>query len=29
MLGVALIVSDDHSGLRTAKEAVLPGVPWQ
>ena len=29
MLGVALIVSDDHSGLRAAREAVLPGVPWQ
>jgi len=29
MLGVALIVSDDHSSLRAAREAVLPGVPWQ
>jgi putative transposase len=29
MLGVSLVVSDDHSGLRAAREAVLPGVPWQ
>jgi transposase-like protein len=29
MLGVSLVISDDHSGLRAAREAVLPGVPWQ
>lgn len=29
MVGVTLVVSDDHSGLRAAREAVLPGVPWQ
>ena len=26
---VALIVSDDHSGLRAARRAVFPSVPWQ
>ena len=26
---VQLIVSDDHSGLRAAKSAVFPSVPWQ
>ena len=29
MHGVQLIVSDSHSGLRAAREATLPGVPWQ
>lgn len=29
MHGVRLVVSDDHEGLRAAREAVLPGVPWQ
>ncbi|MFM7074479.1 MAG: IS256 family transposase [Planctomycetaceae bacterium] len=29
MVGVKLVASDDHSGLRAAREAVLPGVPWQ
>jgi transposase-like protein len=29
MKGVRLIVSDDHSGLKAARKAVLPGVPWQ
>ncbi len=27
--GVKLIVSDDHSGLRAAKKAVMPSIPWQ
>jgi len=27
--GLKLVVSDDHSGLRAAREAVFPGVPWQ
>ena len=27
--GPKLVVSDDHSGLRAAREAVFPGVPWQ
>ena len=29
MHGVKLIVSDSHEGLRAAREAVLPGIPWQ
>lgn len=29
MRGVRLIVSDSHDGLRAAREATLPGVPWQ
>ena len=29
MYGVKLIVSDSHDGLRAAREAILPGVPWQ
>lgn len=29
MKGVRLIASDDHSGLKAARQAVLPGVPWQ
>jgi len=29
MKGVRLIASDDHSGLKAARKAVLPGVPWQ
>jgi putative transposase len=29
MQGIQLIVSDDHSGLRAARRAVLGGVPWQ
>ena len=24
-----MIISDDHAGLKTARESVLPGVPWQ
>ena len=29
MHGVRLIVSDSHEGLRSAREAALPGIPWQ
>jgi len=29
MHGVRMIVSDSHAGLRAAREAVFPGVPWQ
>ena len=29
MRGVRLVVSDSHDGLRAAREAVLPGIPWQ
>jgi putative transposase len=27
--GLVLIISDDHAGLRAAREARFPGVPWQ
>ncbi len=27
--GVELVVSDDHLGLKAARQAVLGGVPWQ
>ena len=27
--GVRLIVSDDHAGLKAARRATLPSVPWQ
>lgn len=27
--GMKLIVSDDHAGLKAARRAVLPSVPWQ
>lgn len=27
--GVRLIISDDHAGLRQARQAVLGGIPWQ
>ena len=27
--GVELVVSDDHAGLRKARQAVFTGVPWQ
>ncbi len=27
--GVELIISDAHSGLQTARQEVLPAVPWQ
>ena len=29
MHGVRLVVSDSHDGLRAAREAALPGIPWQ
>ena len=29
MRGVRLIVSDDHAGLKSARKAVFPSVPWQ
>jgi len=27
--GVKLVISDDHAGLKAARRAVLPSVPWQ
>jgi len=29
MHGVKLVVSDDHAGLKAARRAVMPSVPWQ
>ncbi len=29
MRGLRLIISDDHSGLKKARMAVFPSVPWQ
>jgi transposase-like protein len=29
LTGVELLVSDDHAGLRMARAAVFPAVPWQ
>lgn len=29
MHGVELIISDDHSGLRKARQALFTGIPWQ
>jgi putative transposase len=29
LTGVSLITSDDHTGLKAARAAVLPEVPWQ
>jgi transposase-like protein len=29
MKGVRYLVSDDHTGLRAARQATLPSVPWQ
>ena len=29
MRGVQLIISDDHSGLKVARQAVMGGIPWQ
>jgi len=29
MHGVKLVVSDDHAGLKAARHAAMPGVPWQ
>jgi len=27
--GVKIVISDDHSGLRAAREACFAGIPWQ
>jgi transposase-like protein len=27
--GMELVISDDHSGLKAARQAVMPSVPWQ
>ena len=29
LAGVQLIVSDDHAGLKAARQAVFGGIPWQ
>jgi len=29
MHGVKLMISDAHSGIKAARKAVMPGVPWQ
>ena len=29
LVGVSLFISDDHAGMRAAREAVFPSVPWQ
>jgi len=29
LTGTKLIISDNHAGLKKARQAVLPGVPWQ
>jgi putative transposase len=29
LIGVKLIISDDHAGLKKARQAVLPGIAWQ
>ena len=29
MHGTRLVTSDDHAGLKAARKAILPGVPWQ
>jgi transposase-like protein len=29
LYGVELIISDDHAGLKAARESRFPGVPWQ
>jgi transposase-like protein len=29
LAGVQLIISDDHTGLKAARQAVFGGVPWQ
>lgn len=29
LLGVGLFVSDDHAGMRAARDAVFPCTPWQ
>jgi transposase-like protein len=27
--GIELFISDDHTGLKAARKAVFPGIPWQ
>lgn len=27
--GTEFIISDDHAGLKAARKAVFPGIPWQ
>lgn len=29
MTGLRMIISDDHAGMRNARRAVFPSVPWQ
>ena len=29
LTGIQLLVSDDHAGLRAARAAVFPSIPWQ
>ncbi len=29
LTGTKLIISDDHAGLRKARQAVFPAIPWQ
>ena len=29
LCGIRLIISDDHAGLRQARQAVFGGIPWQ
>jgi len=29
MRGLRLIISDDHAGMKSARKAVFPSVPWQ
>lgn len=29
MTGLQLIISDDHAGMKSARKAVFPSVPWQ
>jgi len=29
LYGVALMISDDHAGLKAARKAVFPSIPWQ
>ena len=29
MRGIRLIISDDHAGMKSARKAVFPSIPWQ
>ncbi len=29
MTGLRLIIRDDHAGMKSARRAVFPSVPWQ